>query len=120
MSAQRVPYLYECMDSAYDIAQIRDHAKKHGRVSIIDTNPRRNKDLKISQAKERKAAKKAGFVHPAVQRYKERTVVERTNGRLKDEFGACHIRVRGHKKVQAHLMFGMVVLWVDQITRLLI
>ena len=47
-------------------------------------------------------------------------MVERTNGRLKDEFGVRHLRVRGHKKVRAHLMFGLVVLCVDQITRLLI
>ena len=47
-------------------------------------------------------------------------MVERVNGRLKDEFGARHLRVRGHKKVQAHLMFGIVVLCVDQIMRLLI
>ena len=47
-------------------------------------------------------------------------MVERVNGRLKDEFGARYLRVRGHKKVQAHLMFGIVVLCVDQIMRLLI
>ena len=90
------------------------------RVSIIDTNPRRNKDLKESLAKERKAAKKAGFIHPTIQRYGQRTAVERVNGRLKDEFGACHLRVRGHKKVQAHLMFGVIALCVDQTMRLLI
>ena len=90
------------------------------KVSIIDTNPRGNKDLKETLERERKAAANAGFVHPTDQRYEERTVVERVNGRLKDEFGAHHLRVRGHKKVQAHLMFGIVVLCVDQIMRLLI
>ena len=75
------------MDSAYDAAQIHDHSRKHGRVSIIDTNPRSNKGLKEALARERKAAKKAGFVHPTIQRYGERTTVERVNGRLKDEFG---------------------------------
>ena len=88
--------------------------------SIIDTNPRSNKRLKESLARERKAANRAGFVHPTVQRYGERTAVEWVNGRLKDEFGVRHLRVRGQKKVQAHLMFGVVVLCVDQITRLLI
>ena len=108
------------MDSAYDAAQIHDHSRKHDRVSIIDTNPRSNKGLKESLARERKAANRAGFVHPTVQRYGERTAVERVNGRLKDEFGARHLRVRGHQKVQAHLMFGVVVLCVDQLMRLLI
>ena len=91
----------------------------YGRVSIIDTNPRRNKDLKESLAKERKASNSAGFIHPTDQRYEERTVVERVNGRLKDDFGARHLRVRGHKKVYAHLMFGVIALCVDQIVRLL-
>ena len=69
-----------------------------------------------SGATERKAANRAGFVHPTVQRYGERTAVERVNGRLKDEFRAHHLRMRGHQKVQAHLMFGIVVLCIDQIT----
>ena len=56
MTAQQITYLYECMDSAYDAAQIHDHSKKNSHVCIIDTNPRRNKDLKESLAKERKAA----------------------------------------------------------------
>ena len=99
------------MDSAYDAVQIHDHSKKYGRVSIIDTNPRIDKDLKESLARERKAADRAGFIHPTDERNGERTVVERVNGRLKDEFGARHLRERGHKKVQAHLMFGIVVFW---------
>ena len=117
MTAQQITYLYECMDSAYDAAQIHDHSKKNGRVSIIDTNPRRNNDLKESLARERKAADRAGFIHPTDQRYEVRTVVERVNGRLKDDFGARHLRVRGHKKVYAHLMFGVIALCVDQIVR---
>ena len=119
MTAQQITYLYECMDSAYDAAQIHNHSRKNGRVSIIDTNPRRNKDLKESLAKERKASNSAGFIHPTDQRYEVRTVVERVNGRLKDDFGARHLRVRGHKKVYAHLMFGVLALCVDQIVRLL-
>jgi IS5 family transposase len=52
------------------------------------------------------------------QRYKERTLVERANGRLKDEFGGRTIRVRGAVKVMAHLMFGVLALTVDQLLRL--
>jgi hypothetical protein len=43
---------------------------------------------------------------------------ERVNARLKDEFGAGHIRVRGPVKGMAHLIFGMVALAVDQGLRL--
>jgi hypothetical protein len=51
-------------------------------------------------------------------RYKERTMSERVNARLKDEFGASHIRVRGAAKVMAHLMLGVLALTVDQWLRL--
>ena len=44
--------------------------------------------------------------------------MERVNGRLKDEFGGRHGRVRGHAKVLCHLMFGVVALTVDQLMRL--
>ena len=40
------------------------------------------------------------------------------NARLKDEFGGNTLRVRGAKKVMAHLMFGVLALTVDQLLRL--
>src|SRR5277367_4685907 len=46
-----------------------------------------------------------------------RTMAERVNARLKDEFGARFVRVRGAIKVRCHLMFGVVALAVDQILR---
>jgi hypothetical protein len=45
-------------------------------------------------------------------------MIERVNGRLKDEFGGRFIRVRGASKVMAHLMFGVLALTVDQPLRL--
>ena len=46
-----------------------------------------------------------------------RTMAERINARLKDEFGARFVRVRGAIKVKCHLVFGLVALTVDQILR---
>jgi hypothetical protein len=43
---------------------------------------------------------------------------ERVNARLKDEFGASQIRVRGGAKVMAHLMFGVLALTVDRWLRM--
>ena len=37
-----------------------------------------------------------------------RTLAERVNARLKDEFGARSVRVRGAIKVKCHLMFGVL------------
>jgi len=44
-------------------------------------------------------------------------MTERGNARLKDEFGARFVRVRGAIKVKCHLIFGVVALVVDQILR---
>jgi len=56
------------------------------------------------------------FPHEA-ECYKIRSCVERANGRLKEEFGACNVMVRGHGKVALHLMFGVIVLFADQLLR---
>ncbi|AGX86369.1 IS4 family transposase [Candidatus Symbiobacter mobilis CR] len=53
-----------------------------------------------------------------IERYNERTAAERTNARLKDEFGASHLMVRGATKVMSHLMFGVLALSADQLMRL--
>jgi hypothetical protein len=45
-------------------------------------------------------------------------MVERVYNRLKDEFGARIIRMRGASKIMAHLMFGILALTVDQLLKL--
>jgi hypothetical protein len=45
-------------------------------------------------------------------------MVERVFGRLKDEYGAGQLHVRGAQKVMAHLIFGIFALTVDQLLRL--
>lgn len=64
------------------------------------------------------ARRTLNFVFPEILRYNERTAAERTNSRLKDEFGACKLRVRGLAKVACHLMFGVSVLTADQLMKL--
>ena len=61
-----------------------------------------------------------GLVCPEERRHVERTGSERVDGRLKDEFGGRHVRVRGYDKVLAHLVFGMTVLAASQPMRLLV
>ena len=55
--------------------------------------------------------------HPDDIIFDFRTMAERINARLKDEFGARFVRVRGAIKVKCHLVFGLVALTVDQILR---
>ncbi len=95
MSNERLDtILYEVMDSAYDAKAITDH------------NPRG------SEKKELDPAKKL--------RYRERSTAERGFGRLKDEFGGRMVRVRGHAKIMAHLMFGILALMADQLLCLIV
>jgi len=87
-------------------------------VPIIDINPRRDKALKEEIKAEKKRLDLIHFELPEAVRYRERSASERVNSRLKDEFGGRHVRVRGHAKVFSHLMFGILVVTVDQLVRL--
>lgn len=116
LSTQRVTYFYEVMDAAYEAYHIEEQSRQLGHIPIID--PKAPGGPK-SQAKDIPMSKPKRELSPAQkQRYKERTMVERVNARLKDEFGARHVRVRGARKVMAHLMFGVLALTVDQLLKL--
>ena len=116
MTAQRVHHCYDLMDSAYDAKGIHTHSRSSGQVPIIDLNPR---NRTAEHRREQRAQRSAGFTPAERVRYRERSTVERAFGRLKDEFGARHVRVRGHEKVRCHLMFAVVVLTVDQLLRMI-
>ena len=118
LTAGRVDNLYDLMDSAYDAAEIRACSEQLGHVALIDPNPRRDAEKKAELKREALAQRSIGQLTPQARRYHERSTVERVNGRLKDEFGGRHVRVRGHAKVLCHLMFGVVALLVDQLMRL--
>jgi hypothetical protein len=118
MTAQRVVHLYELMDSAYDADEIHAHSRQLNHVPIIEPHGRRG-TKKPSQLPKIFPPKPAPELSPAQrERYKTRTMSERVNARLKEEFGANHLRVRGAAKVMAHLMFGVLALTVDQWLRL--
>jgi hypothetical protein len=103
---ERAIVLYEVMDSAYDAQPIRDSIIGLGHRPIIEHNRRKGQVVPFDPA--------------TAQRYKVRTHAERANSRLKDEFGAEHVRVRGHAKVHLHLMFGVLALFADQLLKVFI
>lgn len=119
MTNRRVDSLYDLMDSAYDCKEIHAHSRALGHVPLIDENPRRDKERKSELKNESKRQRLLNVEYPEDARYKERSGVERVNGRLKDEFGGRHVRVRGPVKVMAHLMFGVLALTADQLLRML-
>ena len=118
LSTERVTYLYELMDAAYDSKEIGRHSYLSGHVPIIDVNTHRDKERKKERAREARARRCAGYSDPRRVRYNERSTVERVNSRIKDSYGGRHVRVRGHEKVFCHLMFGVLALTVDQLMRL--
>lgn len=105
ISAQRVDNLYDLMDAGYCSADLHEYSRQLGHVPLIDHNPRQGG--------------KEEFEPSDAERYKIRGTVERTNARLKDEFGARNVMVQGAQKVYSHLMFGILVLSADQLMRVL-
>jgi hypothetical protein len=104
MTTERVDNLYDLMDSAYDVPQIREKSLALGHVPIIDGHTRRG-------------GVKPEFAPHETQRYKERTTIERVFARLKEEFGGRMVRVRGPAKVMTSLLFGIIALTADQLLR---
>ncbi len=104
-TSEKVAYCYDLMDAAYDAQQIHEVSRQLGHVPLIDRNGRGKEIIPMAP-------------HEA-QRYKIRTTVERSNARLKEDFGADNVMVRGHAKVSLHLMFGVITLFADQLIRLL-
>lgn len=104
ITTERVTHCYDLMDAAYCSAEIRADSREQGHVPLIDHNPRGGTKIEFAPAE--------------TIRYNERTVAERMNARLKEEFGGNNVMVRGADKVMNHLMFGVLVLSADQLMRL--
>ena len=83
LTSARVDYLYDLMDAAYDAQPIYAGAAAWG------TCPSSTKmaGVRVIPLAPHEAA-----------RYKERTVAERFNSRLKEEFGGSNVMVRGAQK----------------------
>ena len=103
MSAQRVDSCYELMDTGFDCTAIREHGREQSHVAIIPYQKRGSQKAELAP-------------HEQI-RYRERSAVERVFSRLKDQYGAANVRVRGAAKVMAHLMFGVLALTADQILK---
>lgn len=104
MSAARVTNLYDLMDAAYCSVELHEQSRSLNHVPLIDHNPR--------------GGEKEAFEPADAIRYNERTAAERSNARLKDEFGASNVMVKGNTKVMSHLMFGVLALAAAQLMRL--
>ena len=113
MSAARVTNRYDLMDAAYGR---RDQSAQRVARTCADHRCQSSQQCR-TQAGPAAGGESAAHPYAKDVRYRERSTVERVNGRLKDEFGARQVRVRGHSKVLCHLMFGILALTVDQLLR---
>ena len=120
ITSKRIQNFYDLMDAAYHVPEIEQYCRRLNHVPLIDVNPRRDAKLKEDLESESKARKTLHWRPPEALRYNERTGAERTNARLKDEFGGRTVRVRGSSKVFCHLMIGLLVLTADQVMRLIV
>ena len=88
MTSARVSYLYDLMDAAYDAAAIHDQSRALGHAPIVDRNFRADHEGKAEWGREVERLKLIHMPDFDDLIYDFRTMAERVNARLKDEFGA--------------------------------
>lgn len=102
----RVGHYFDLADAAYDAEAIRTASIELGAVPIIDRN-------------RRSSGKDPEPMSPtAAMVYKLRTSVERFFSHLLDSHGGRTVRVRAPEKVAQHLMYGIVVIAIEQLMRM--
>ena len=116
-TSNRVTYLYDLQDAGYDADIIREVSQSYGHQPIIDINPKNSKVLKekIALNKHEKKAFKALNLHFNLdtQHYNQRSMVERVNKYLKDDFGCDKIYYQG-ASVASVLAFGILSICIHQ------
>jgi hypothetical protein len=100
---------YDLMDSAYNVGGIIEHSKSLGHVPIVG-HWSKNSEAKAEKESEDKRRRVLNWFPADEMRYNERRKGERFNALFKDYYGGCSVRVKGHTKVNCHLMFGILAL----------
>ena len=122
-TSKRVPYLYDLQDAGYYSKIIEEYSKKLNHRPIIDINPGNSKDLKaqISLAKEEKEKFEYFNLTQSsdIHHYNQRSMVERVNKYLKDDFGCNTIYYQGATKVASVLAFGILSICIHQSLKLI-
>jgi hypothetical protein len=88
LTSARVTHLYELMDSAYDGDAIHAHSRQLNHVPIIAPHPRRGTKKPSQLPKVFPPQPTPQLTWAQQERYKTRSMSERPNARLKDEFGS--------------------------------
>ena len=109
-------------DAGYDADIIREFSNRLGHRPIIDINPKNSKELKTKIELidcEKKIFKKLNqHLSCDEQHYNQRSMVERVNKYLKDDFGCDKIYYQGATKVASVLAFGILSICIHQSLKL--
>ncbi len=122
-TGKRVMYLRDLLDAWYDSDIIREYSEKLNHKPIIDINPKNSKELKqkIQLIKDEKV--KFEFLNlpksSDEHHYNQRSMVERVNKYLKDDFGYNTIYYQGATKVASVLSFGILSVCIHQSLKLI-
>lgn len=121
-TSKRVSYLYDLQDAGYDADIIREFSQKHGHRPIIEINPKNSTVLrdKIELIEhEKKKFKLLNLPESSdTHHYNQRSMVERVNKYLKDDFGCNTIYYQGANKVASVLAFGILSICIHQSLKL--
>lgn len=121
-TSKRVTYLYDLQDAGYDSDIIREFSRKLNHKPIIDINPKNSKALKekIQLTKEEKEKFKLLNIqgNSDDHHYNQRSMVERVNKYLKEDFGCNTIYYKGATKVTSVLAFGILSVCIHQALKL--
>jgi len=121
-SSKRVNYLYDLQDAGYDSDIIREFSTRLGHRPLVDINPKNSKVLKakIELLKHERDSFKMINQHINLDKehYNQRSMVERVNKYLKDDFGCDKIYYQGATKVASVLAFGILSVCIHQSLKL--
>ncbi len=116
--------MYDLQDAGYDADIIREFSIKHNHRPIIDINPKNSKELKAKIALTKEEKEKFKYFNliqsSDIHHYNQRSMVERVNKYLKEDFGCNTIYYQGAIKVASVLAFGILSICIHQSLKLII
>jgi len=121
-TSKRVSYMYDLQDAGYDADIIREFSTTLGHRPIIDINPKNSKELKKKIELREHESKTFEYLNQHLdldeEHYNQRSMVERVNKYLKDDFGCDKIYYQGATKVASVLAFGILSICIHQSLKL--
>ena len=121
-TSKRVSYLYDLQDAGYDADIIRAFSIRYNHKPIIDINPKNSQVLKEKIALIKEEKEKFAFLNftlsSDIHHYNQRSMVERVNAYLKDNFGCDKIYYQGAIKVASVLAFAILSICIHQSLKL--